>query len=142
MWVPVTIAGYDRLSVISFTEKNYFLSNVGLLLSKFNPLYTMLSKKIALDSSIYVWNERMIHRGELNISEKISIQLQVIFNENDKSDFYKGLVDYSYMDMLFIRNQISIRETVKIPKISKYPLFFSKFKKFLDIAGIGVEYSN
>ena len=78
-WIPITDYNYPALSYVKYSQ--FFHSLLSRLIIKLR-LIKIFSKKIFVDrGDILFWNGNMIHQGNLNISKKITLAVQMKFTE-------------------------------------------------------------
>jgi len=74
-WVPITNYDYQALSIFKFQNK--LIDRISSLIIK-SGIPNIFSKKLnASQGNIFFWNAQRIHKGNLNISNNISVAIQL-----------------------------------------------------------------
>jgi len=82
-WIPLTLYKYPALSVIPWSAKalSFALAFAG---SRLIDLNFMANKMNVAEQTYYAWSPRMLHRGNLNISDELSAALVIFVDSNAK----------------------------------------------------------
>lgn len=140
IWVPVTINNYFRISYVPWTESR-FLSKVALVLYRLLPW--LPSRHLGKDQTIWQWNGRLIHKGDLNSSGHVALQYQIVIRPSRRGPG-PALLDYSLddvADLMITINQACQNQTVRInqEKFDRYELFFRSFQHITALRGSPVD---
>lgn len=139
IWVPITSNKYFRISYVPFTEMP-LLSKLFLVVYRLIPW--LPSKSFGKDRTIWRWNGRLIHRGNLNTSDQIALQYQIIIRPS-RSGPSPLLSDYTVgeiKDLIRLIGETLADSRMQIDKnrYHKFQLFFQSFQHITKLRGCPV----
>ena len=86
-WMPLTFNDYDEISIFKF--ENFLINHFNKILSRIK-FFSVFSEKIKSKFGYtYIWSGKRLHKGNLNISSKLScaIQMKISKKELKKEEF-------------------------------------------------------
>ncbi len=104
-WMPLTKNQYNEISV--FKYENYLVLILNKLLTKFSISNIFSEKLKSKYGFIYVWSGKRLHKGNLNISNKLSCAIQMkISKQKLIKEYYKT----SELKENFFNNRKKLRD--------------------------------